>query len=497
MTGSFRLRLALFSALLTGLVVMAFGTGTWWLVRDMRIRELDGDLRAHAEREANKTRSANGWQHIEDKLAAELNARKRGDLLLLVQDRSGAEVYRSIHWPPSLFADGFAWPEPAATRGDGKQRPFREAAGSDRLAGHQAPDFAPPDGFRPGPPLAISTNRAIEGYPWRIGLAVSDRGRIAIAVATGVTDGDMIGIRTALLATLPLALALAGMGAWLLSGRALRPLNRLRDAARRVRAEGLDQRIDGIGEDREFVELIEVFNGMLDRLERSFKQANRFSADAAHELKTPLAILQGQLERIIHSVDDGSATQAELTGVLDEVRRLSVISRKLLLLAQADSGRLNIGREPFDLSKALIDLVEDARMLAPELRIAGEIEANLTLSADGSLLRQVLHNLISNAIKYNQDQGWIRIAAARRAGCVEVLMANASAGIAIADRERIFERFFRGDPARSRQVDGVGLGLAVSREIARAHGGDLTLTSCGQGAVEFTLSLPFPDRKIS
>jgi signal transduction histidine kinase len=200
--------------------------------------------------------------------------------------------------------------------------------------------------------------------------------------------------------------------------------------------------------------------------------------------------VQGQLERAIHQADDGSTMQAALTSILDEVRRLSVISRKLLLLSQADAGHLAILREPVDLSKMLEELLEDSRMLAPHLQIDADIQPGLLIQADGSLLRQLLHNLISNAIKYNVEGGWIRIASARWSHNVEVLVGNASTGISQANRAKLFERFFRADQAHSRQVEGVGLGLSVSREIARAHGGDLTLKGDSQSAVQFSLVLP-------
>ncbi len=228
---------------------------------------------------------------------------------------------------------------------------------------------------------------------------------------------------------------------------------------------------------------------MLERLERSFLQASRFSADAAHELKTPLAILQGQIEQAMAQCEAGSPVQARLTGILDEVQRLGTISRKLLLLSLADAGRLRLHIIPFDLSQALEDLVEDAQMLAPELEVSGSIAPGLTVGADAALLRQVLHNLLGNAIKYNLPNGWIRITTARQNGRVEISIANASTGIPAADHERIFERFYRADPSHNRQVEGVGLGLSLSREITRAHGGDLTLAKSADGEVRFVVNL--------
>jgi two-component system heavy metal sensor histidine kinase CusS len=331
--------------------------------------------------------------------------------------------------------------------------------------------------------------RLIDGAEWHLALASTSVARVALGADARVIDAEMRGIRNAFLVALPFALVLIGLGSWLFAARALRPVHKLVTTTRKVTVEGLGQRIDATGEDKEFAELIEVYNRMLARLERSFQQAHRFTADAAHELKTPLAIVQGQLERAINQTE-GRAIQTTLTSVLDEVRRLSVISRKLLLLSQADAGRLTIFREPVDLSKMLEELMEDTRMLAPNLTLHANIHSGLHLKADSGLLRQVLHNLISNAIKYNVDGGWIRIATSRWEQRIEVVVSNASQGIPAQDRSKIFERFFRADPAHSRHVEGVGLGLSLSREIARAHGGDLSLKSDAGGAVEFSLLLP-------
>ena len=491
MNRSFRLRLALLSALLSGVALSAFAFSTWLLIRASKIARLDSDVRVQAERETGRIRDAVGWQRTEAAIVSEIGIRDAGDMLLLVEDDAGKVLYRSAGWPADLDAERLPWPTPKPAG----QANVKGATGSDSAApGGDVPPKPPPQGGRepapPGPPPALrAMEHKADGHDWHIGLAATDRSRVAVAVDAAAIDPDMKGILSAFLVALPLSLVLIGIGGWLFSGRALRPLHKLTAAARRVTAEGLDQRISSGHEDREFVELIEVFNGMLERLERSFKQAHRFSADAAHELQTPLAILQGQLEQAIHAAENGSAIQENLTGILDEVRRLSTISRKLLLLSQADAGSLRVHAEPFNLSKALTDLVEDTVMLAPQLLVTGEIEPGLSVEVDASLLPQVLHNLISNAIKYNVEGGWIRISTARGAEQIEVQVANMSAGISVAERERIFDRFFRGDRNHSRKVEGVGLGLSVSREIARAHGGDITLEVDEDNAVRFSLLL--------
>jgi len=341
------------------------------------------------------------WQRIETNMASEAGIRDKGDLLFLVEDGAGNVVYRSQDWPASLAAEQLPWPpQPAPRRGaEPPPRPNPDASGAeppprpgpDRPGAARGPKPQPqPPRERPGstppgsPPVSRIAMQIAGERHWHIGLASTDHSRVAVAVDTAAVDPDMQGVLRAFLVALPLCLVLIGLGGWSFSGRALRPLRELTVTARQITAEGLDQRISSQGEDREFAELIVVFNGMLERLERSFRQAHRFSADAAHELKTPLAILQGQIEQAIHAVEDGSAMQAELTGILDEVRRLSTISSKLMLLSQADAGNLRIHAQSFDISRALTDLVEDTIMLTPHLLVTGDIQPGLTIRADAS-----------------------------------------------------------------------------------------------------------------
>ena len=489
MIHSFRLRMALLSALLTGLVLLLFGAASWWLIRESKTQRLDTELRAYAEREVNRERSADEWQAEEARIASTLGLTQPGEVLLLWQDAAGQTLYQSSGWPSAWPAAQLPWPDGLMPRPPPGEGPPHRVGEPPRPPRPGLGDEPPPVRRPPGPAVALLQGEA-DGQRWRLALARIDVAQLAIAVNAQAIEADLRGIRNAFLLSLPLALLLTGLASWAFAHRAMAPIDKLAQATRRVTAGGLEQRIPSGGEDREFVLLIEVFNRMLGRLERSFQQAHRFSADAAHELKTPLAIVQGQLERAIHQAEDGSAMQTGLSSILDEVRRLSVISRKLLLLSQADAGHLSILREPVDLSRLLDELLEDTRMLAPQLRVDADVAPGLRLQADASLLRQVLHNLVSNAIKYNVPDGWIQIGAARRGPSVEVLVRNASTGIAAADQARLFERFFRADQAHGRQVEGVGLGLSVSREIARAHGGELMLKAASQTAVQFSLVLP-------
>jgi heavy metal sensor kinase len=290
--------------------------------------------------------------------------------------------------------------------------------------------------------------------------------------------------------SIPAVMTLVAVGAWLISASALAPLKTVTATIRRVTVKGLDQRIPIKTVDIEFIEMLQVFNQMMERLERSFKQASRFSADAAHELKTPLAILQGELERNLQQAPLGSPLQQNLSNLLDEVRRLGVIVRKLLLLSLADAGQMRLHKVRTDLSAVLQDLVEDIEVLAPDIVVEVQIPAKLRCAVDLDLLLQVLRNLIDNAIKYNLPPGWIKIHAGFTRNAVTITVSNRSNDIPLEHRQQIFDRFYRGDPARTRRIEGVGIGLSLSREIARAHGGDLTLDHTPSGNTSFTLTLP-------
>ncbi len=235
---------------------------------------------------------------------------------------------------------------------------------------------------------------------------------------------------------------------------------------------------------------------MLERLERSFNQTSRFSGDAAHELKTPLTILQGELEHAIQQVETGSPAQQTLSQLLDQVRHLSGIVRKLLLLSLADAGQMSIQRQPVDFSTLVQEQLEDLPLLAPDLSLTADIEPGLIVKGDRALLIQVVQNLITNAAKYNLPQGWVRVRACRQGSQVSLTVANATTSLTPAERSRLFERFYRGEPTRARQADGLGLGLSLAREIVRAHGGELGLApnspALAQGKAEFYLHLPVP-----
>ena len=210
----------------------------------------------------------------------------------------------------------------------------------------------------------------------------------------------------ALTVLLVASISLIFAGAWWISARAVRPIEALSVTAAGVNARDLGERITLASADHEFEALIEVMNGMLERLERSFSQANRFAADAAHELNTPLAALQLQIGDALQSASDSD--RPIFARLQTDVVHLKSIVQKLLLLAKADSGSLPLQVEPTDLSAITQDLVEDIQLLNPDLEIKSKIPDTCPIDADHILLTQALSNLVRNAVRYNLPRnGWI------------------------------------------------------------------------------------------
>ncbi|HEY9852862.1 MAG TPA: ATP-binding protein [Leptolyngbyaceae cyanobacterium] len=469
---SFRLRIAILSAALAGSVLVGFGVISWWLIYDAKVSRLDVELENQLMR-STRPRSQLDWESYQTSLPLAFGTDSQTPIAIRVIGVDENIAYQSSNWSTELNVERLVpfRPQPILP-------PVRIFDRTIRLSRREPPKLS-----------QFVTQRTSTGA-WRVGAIAFARREVAIAINLNGIDREMATIRNVFWISIPVLLLLILGGAWVLSGSVMRSIRQLTVAIEQVTVKGLDRRVPIGSTDVEFFELIEVFNQMLERLERSFKQASRFSADAAHELKTPLAILQGELERTLQQAEPGSEVQQSLSSLLDEVRRLSGIVRKLLLLSLADAGQMSLHRVDVNLSKLLLEMMEDIDLLAPDLEVKTEVKSGLRVQGDRDLLVQVLQNLIGNAIKYNLPDGWIEIKADRQGKNVFVTISNSSKDIPECDRDRIFDRFQRGDPARNRKVEGTGLGLSLAREIARAHNGELTLDSTPSGQTAFTLSLP-------
>lgn len=210
----------------------------------------------------------------------------------------------------------------------------------------------------------------------------------------------------------------------------------------------------------------------------------------AHELKSPLTVLQGELEHALQAADDGSEQQQTFNALLEEVHRLKAITQKLLLLSRADAGQLPLEKNPLDFSLLVAEAGEDIEDMAPGIRVERDIAPGVQVAADPDLLRQLMQNLISNAVNYNRRGGWIGLNMARNGTSACLSVSNTADGLAAIQLDKLFERFYRADPSRSRDAGGSGLGLSLAREIARMHSGDLKARIVGADTICFELTLP-------
>lgn len=500
---SLRLKISLLSAVISGTILFGFGLASWYLIYRERLAALDREIRTMAARHPGWLANRANYERLTSLLEFTFGEQRKEHVILLIRDQAGAVLYQSPHWPSGLDPRELDLPRP----GDPKTSSAAESTSPTQVR-HTGPPWGPePGGGRgrmgrgPGwgqaasagftKPPRFLTAKAGETM-WRLGILGNERTTLVLGINYDEVQGELNHLRDAFLLAFPLALLLVGLGGWVVGSRALRPLKAIADTAEHVTARGLDQRIPLANSDPEVARLVRVLNGMMDRLEKSFHQATRFTADASHELKTPLTIMQGELENALQVAPSGSNEQQVLSNLLDETQRLKNITRNLLLLAQADSGQLKLCREPVNVSDLLESALDDARILASDLELTFkvEIEPNLNVQGDRILLSTAIHNLLGNALKYNERGGRIAVRAESGKDQVAMVIGNTGPGITAEDQARLFERFFRGSSRGGQRPDGMGLGLSLAREIMRAHGGEIVLQESQAGWTSFRVILP-------
>lgn len=293
----------------------------------------------------------------------------------------------------------------------------------------------------------------------------------------------------------PLLLVLSVTFAYLIAGRAFRPIDVLIDQVEAITdGRSLHSRLGVAAAGDELMRLSETLNAFIGRLEKSFGALRRFTADASHELKTPLAVIRADVERAMSPSTTEVDQAISLEEALQQVTRMADLVDSLLTLARADEGRFDLFREPVELEPLAREVLETARLLGEDqgLEIDAPVLENAEVLGDVTRLRQLFLNLVTNAIKYTPRGGKVEIALARDAAVVRFSVKDSGIGIAAADLPHIFERFWRADRVRSRASErgGFGLGLAISQWIAQAHGGTLEVQSRLTRGSTFTVTLP-------
>jgi heavy metal sensor kinase len=331
-----------------------------------------------------------------------------------------------------------------------------------------------------------------DGRWYRLLTASSPSYEAAVALEETSLRRTLGTLAVILIMGVPCAVGLAIGGGYVLAGRVLSPIGSMADQARRITADSLGERLPVENPEDEFGRLATVFNETLSRLNDSFVRLRRFTADASHELRTPLTAMRSVGEVALQGTLDRAAYRDVIGSMLEEVDRLTRLVETLLTLTRAESGRVQLARSVVDLGGLASSVADSLRVLAEEKAqsLSIDAEADVKATCDANVLRQGVINLIDNA-KYTPDKGTVTVRVAKMSlseAAIEVR--DTGRGIPAADRERIFDRFYRVDAARARNAGGLGLGLAITRWAAEAHGGRVEVESEeGEGSL-FRIILP-------
>lgn len=367
----------------------------------------------------------------------------------------------------------------------------RIAAETDIGVGKQVAVFDGQHVVAEAPPGAAATLRDTDDL--RVANAAAEPPDRGITVSVGVPATAALHatrrLRAMLLLGIPAALLLLAAGLWIVTSRALRPLEDAAAAIAQVGVADLALRLPTTGRDDEVGRMVAALNRMLDRLSAAVAQMQRLTADAAHELRTPIAVLRAGLEVALRRERTPAEYRAALADALQDSERLDRLAEDLLTLARLEGLPPRHEVVTINLAEVLLELGDAYQQLAEQRAVRIAVDADPALSARGTAadLYRLFANLLDNALRHAREGGTVAVEAAACDSAAVIRIADDGAGIPADEIERIFDRFFRG---RGEQSSGTGLGLSIARAIARAHGGDVTLANRPEGGCVATVSLP-------
>ena len=301
-------------------------------------------------------------------------------------------------------------------------------------------------------------------------------------------QGKLINI---FLIVFPISLILSILCGFVVTQSTMNIIDLINKTAKNITSSNLNQRIEQTAGEDEISQLIVTLNLMIDRLEKSFTQAKQFSQDAAHEIRTPLTIIRGEIEELIETENGNQHTIKTLENVLEEVQYLSSISERLLMIHNMDTNNIKYHFEKINLSELMEEIYQDVQVLSMEKNIKVELEAADNIIVDGNkeLISRLLWNIADNAIKYNNPNGSVAIKLYQRNSQIIIQVKDSGIGIPEKDIAKIFDRFYRVDKSRSRGLGGSGLGLSICKWIAELHNGEISVESEEQVGSVFTISI--------
>lgn len=337
--------------------------------------------------------------------------------------------------------------------------------------------------------LAERQRLLIVSLPYQAG---DDRYLVEVGGSLAASRRVLSGLDLTLAAGLTVVIGIVIFGGYLLMKRALRPVQNLMTAAQEITLHHLSRRLPVRASGDEIESLARTLNQMIARLDESFAQTNRFTADASHELRTPLTIIRGELEALLFRENITDDMRAALASLLEEVERLVKIVEGLFALSRLDAGEAQTERVRLDLAKLAETTAEQMCLLAEEKEITLSYETGDAVEVEGdrSRLKQVVVNLLDNAIKYTPPHGRITLIVRAEDGHALMEVRDTGPGIPEAALGHLFERFYRADEVRSRDIGGAGLGLSIVHSICQAHGGTVEAKNVSPSGSSFTIRLP-------
>lgn len=480
MLDSVRVRLTLWYSAVLGIVLVLLAAFTYLIYQRNITQRTEANLAELADAFATTFESElpnnTGQDAVKEAARESMLEHRFRDIVFVVLDSTRNVVISSLELPKPgpqherITADIFSSPE------------FREVAANPASKGRERNRIpGGRDGFRPYTRTLSAGNQTYE---------------LVLLQSLHPQKELLEGIRNTFLLVIPMALLLASVGGYFLARKSLAPVAAMASQARGMGAANLGARLAVANQRDELGQLALTFNQLLDRLEESFERQRRFIADASHELRTPVAILRGETEVTLSKSDRSPEEYRETLGILrDESQRLTRIIEDLFTLTRADAGEYPLSPTDLYLDELATDALRRARSLAmaKNITLCSSIAPELPLRADEALLRRMLLNLLDNAIKYTPEGGTISLDCRKQGNHYLVHVTDTGEGIPVEMHERVFERFFRVDKARSREDGahgGAGLGLSIARWIAEAHHGKLELTKSDASGSTFSVMLP-------
>jgi two-component system, OmpR family, heavy metal sensor histidine kinase CusS len=457
---SIGLRLTLWYLAIFALGQFAFGAGMWLVLRhhlvsivDHNLRDQTEDLRSFLESQKKNADLAKFQEEVTETYSQE----HAGEYLAL-STSNGDPVYISDF----LKKNAFAAPAHGMVAPDSL---------GDRVIGTKALRF-----YR----VSVNTH----GFTF-----VSEMGTPMKEVWSTLQT-----FRNYLLLLAPLVLLTSAVGGYWLSRRALAPVDALTRTARNISGQNLSNRLEKLHTGDELQRLADTLNEMLERIEKAFLQVTQFTADASHELRTPISLMRTEAEIALRKARDADAYREALQHILKETEKTSILIEDLLALARADSGREFLKPQPVELGELLRDCMKEWKPVAVqaglELNVHSCEDGPVWVMADESALRRALTILLDNAVKYTPAPGHIDVFWEKCDGRAVVSVSDSGIGIPASEQSKIFERFYRVDKARGRAAGGTGLGLPIARWIVERHGGSITVETTTNKGSRFSVQVP-------